>query len=84
MPQQGCKWQCLQSNKIREKQSEQLPSRRYPNRAAGWERGMSERQEMRPPAQPALGRWDPPGSSGSLHWQKMQRMKRAEKALAEV
>lgn len=54
VPQQGCKWQCLQSNKSIEKQSERLPSRTYRNGAAGWERGTPERWEMCPP-----GWWRP-------------------------
>lgn len=41
--------------KSEKKQSEEPPSRRDPNRAAGWKRGTAERWEMGPPAQPALG-----------------------------
>lgn len=79
MPHQGCKWQCLQSNGTGEKQSRVLPRSRYLNRAAGWARGMSEQQEMGPP-----GWQDLPGSSESLHRQKMCRIKLAGKALVEV
>lgn len=56
--------------KSEKKQSEEPPSRRDPNRAAGWKRGTAERWEMGPRAQPALGLL-------RIH-KKMQRVKAAE------
>lgn len=51
VPQQGCEWQCLQSNKMGEKQLEPLPRRRCWNRLLAGE-GERQRWGDVSPAQP--------------------------------